>query len=354
MKSSSSRQSTPNRDSEMRHSSSDNHVYIYGNRSSNSGRNYNPYDDDRRGMNVNHPTGRNQYSSWENRYGNSNYYRDHEDYSRDSDRNRGYSDQRRDDDHRRNYDNERYPDYRRQHPQSERSGRQSYHQPFGTRYEKQSFGSYRTRPSGKDDEGLRKLLTEQLKDMYWAEKALSKALPKMIQKASSQELKNGIREHLGVTKDQISKLEEAFGLLGLKATAKKCEAMSGLIDEAEEIIKDMEDGPVRDAGIICAAQKVEHYEIATYGCLATYADTLDEQELSDLLNEILEEEKEADQKLSQVAYSINWEAKEEGEEEDEDEEDDDEEDEDEEDDDEDTAIVGTEKTSAPASKKTKI
>ena len=303
-------------------------------------------------MNVNNPSGRNQYSSWDNRYGTSNSYRD-DNYSRDQNWNRGYNDQHRyDDERRRNYDMERNAEYGRQHPQNERSGRQGYNQQYGnSQYRSQSQSTYRSTPTGKNDEGLRKLLTEQLKDMYWAEKALTKALPKMIQKASSQELKNGIREHLGVTKEQVSKLEEAFGLLGMKATAKKCEAMSGLIDEAEEIIKDMEEGPVRDAGIICAAQKVEHYEIATYGCLATYAETLDEQELSDLLNEILEEEKEADQKLSQVANSINWEAKEE---EDEDEEEEDEEEEEEDDEDENSEIVGAEKTATATSKKTKI
>jgi ferritin-like metal-binding protein YciE len=196
------------------------------------------------------------------------------------------------------------------------------------------YSSNESYPSGKNEEGLRKLLVEQLKDMYWAEKALTKALPKLIKNASSEELKDGIEEHLEVTQEQVMKLEEVFQLLGMKAQAKKCDAMEGLIKEANEILSDMEEGPVRDAGIICAAQKVEHYEIATYGCLATYAELLDEQEAANILNEILEEEKEADEKLSEAANTINWEALEEGDEEDEEEEDEDEEEDDDDDEDE--------------------
>ena len=198
-----------------------------------------------------------------------------------------------------------------------------------------------SRPMGKEDEGLRKLLTDQLKDMYWAEKALLKAIPKMIKNASSQELIEALNEHLQVTEEQVEKVEEVFEALGEKASAKKCEAMAGLIKEAEEIMSDLDKGSVRDAGIICAAQKVEHYEIATYGCLSTYAEILDEMEAYELLEEILEEEKDADKTLTQIAREINWEAVEEDEEEEEEEES--EEEEDEEEDEDDNSIQGKNK-----------
>lgn len=210
---------------------------------------------------------------------------------------------------------------------------QQMEQNDGRRQTSGPWGRQRSRPSGKDDEGLRKLLTDQLQDMYWAEKAITKAIPKMIEKATSRELKDSFREHLQVTNEQIQKLEEIFSLLGEKAKGKKCPAMEGLVKEANEIIRDMDEGSVRDAGLICAAQKVEHYEIATYGCLSTYAQILDEMEVADLLEEILQEEKEADVTLTHVAKSINWEAAVEGEEYDEEEEDYEEEEEEEEDDD---------------------
>ena len=207
-----------------------------------------------------------------------------------------------------------------------------------TNQQRTSNSSYYTgsKPEGKQDEGLRKLLTDQLKDMLWAEKALTKAIPEMIEKASSQELIDGLREHLEVTKEQVFKVKEAFKLLNEKPQAKVCEAMKGLVKEAEELMKEMEEGPVRDAAIICAAQKVEHYEIATYGCLHTYAEILGEEEVADLLEEIMNEEKEADDALTEVAHAINWEAKEEEEDEDEEEEEEDEEEEEEEEDEEDS------------------
>lgn len=163
-------------------------------------------------------------------------------------------------------------------------------------------------------EGLRELFVTELKDIYWAEKALVKALPKMAKKATSEELVAALEEHLGVTENQVSRLEEVFELIGEKAVGKKCEAMSGLIEEAEEIMGETE-GIVRDAGIISAAQKVEHYEIASYGTLVAFAETLGESDAADILKQTLEEEKEADQSLTQIAESaINVEAAEEGEE----------------------------------------
>lgn len=154
--------------------------------------------------------------------------------------------------------------------------------------------------------GLRTLLQDGLKDIYWAEKALTKALPKMIKYATSPELVNSLKEHLTVTEEQVARVEEVFGTLGMKAQAKKCEAMDGLIREATEIIESTQQGLVRDAGIILAGQKVEHYEIATYGTLCAFAQILGEGEAADLLKQTLEEEKQADKRLSEIAYqSIN-------------------------------------------------
>ncbi len=159
---------------------------------------------------------------------------------------------------------------------------------------------------------LLELFEDELKDIYWAEKALTKALPKMAKNASSAELVEAIENHLEETEEQVQKLEKVFELLGKKAVAKKCEAMAGLVKEGEEIIKDTEKGPQRDAGIISAAQKVEHYEIASYGTLKAFAQTLGLEDAALILEEILEEEKNADQTLTEVAETtINVEALEE-------------------------------------------
>ena len=157
--------------------------------------------------------------------------------------------------------------------------------------------------------GLRDFFEDSLKDIYWAEKALTKALPKMVKKATSQELIDALTEHLAVTQEQVTRLEEVFTLIGVKAQAKKCAAMEGLIKEAGEIMESTAEGVVRDAGIIAAGQKVEHYEIATYGTLCAFAKILGEQEAAGLLLQTLNEEKEADSKLSEVAEtSINMQA----------------------------------------------
>lgn len=157
-------------------------------------------------------------------------------------------------------------------------------------------------------QGLRDLFEDELKDIYWAEKALTKALPKMIKNATDTELVAALTQHLEITKEQVSRVEMVFKTLGVKAEAKKCQAMEGLIKEAEEIMESTESGVVRDAGIISAGQKVEHYEIASYGTLCSMARTLGEQEVASMLNETLNEEKEADSKLSKVASTINIEA----------------------------------------------
>jgi len=157
--------------------------------------------------------------------------------------------------------------------------------------------------------GLKELFIDSLKDIYWAEKALTKALPKMSKNATSQNLIDAINEHITVTEGHVSRLEEVFNIIGEKASAKKCEAMEGLIKEGESILEETKQGPVRDAGIIAASQKIEHYEIATYGTLVAFAETLGEEEAANLLSQTLEEEKEADEVLSEAAYnSINFDA----------------------------------------------
>jgi ferritin-like metal-binding protein YciE len=150
---------------------------------------------------------------------------------------------------------------------------------------------------------LLELFENSLKDIYWAEKALTKALPKMAKNATSSELVEAIETHLEETEAQVEKVEQVFELLEKKPVAKKCEAMAGLIKEGEEIMQDTEKGPQRDAGIISAAQKVEHYEIASYGTLRTFANTLGLDDVATILGEILEEEKNADKTLTDVAES---------------------------------------------------
>jgi len=157
--------------------------------------------------------------------------------------------------------------------------------------------------------GLSDLFEDMLKDIYWAEKALTKALPKMAKNATSPELVACLQDHLTVTQNQVTRLEQVFAAIGKPAKAKKCEAMDGLIKESEDIMESTEKGVVRDAGIIAAGQKVEHYEIASYGTLASIAKTLGEDEAASLLEETLAEEKDADSKLTEVAETaVNIEA----------------------------------------------
>jgi ferritin-like metal-binding protein YciE len=161
-------------------------------------------------------------------------------------------------------------------------------------------------------EGLRELFIDELKDILYAERALVKALPKMAKNASAPNLVTAIEDHLRVTEGQVQRLEEIFGILGETARGKKCDGMEGLIKEAESIMEETEEGPVRDAGIISAAQKVEHYEIASYGTLVAFAKTLGEDQAVGLLEQTLAEEKEADVALTETAYnSINFDAAEE-------------------------------------------
>jgi ferritin-like metal-binding protein YciE len=158
-------------------------------------------------------------------------------------------------------------------------------------------------------EALQKLLTHELSDLYDAEQQIVKALPKLIQNASSSELQEALQEHLAVTQKQIERLDEVFSALGEKREQKKCKGMAGLIAEGEDLISEDFEESTQDAGIIGAAQRVEHYEIAAYGTARTLAQTLGNSEVADLLEESLEEEKEADERLTQIAESaVNAEA----------------------------------------------
>lgn len=150
---------------------------------------------------------------------------------------------------------------------------------------------------------LNKLFLDSLKDIYWAENALVKALPKMRDNATSSKLSKGIDDHLSQTKEHVERLKEVFEMLGEEAEGKKCDAMAGIIKEGEGIIKETEKGDVRDAGIIAACQKVEHYEIATYGTLIAWAEELDVNNAAKVLLKTLKEEKAADEKLSKIATS---------------------------------------------------
>lgn len=141
-----------------------------------------------------------------------------------------------------------------------------------------------------------------MKDIYWAENALIKALPKMSKEATSAELKKTFNDHLAQTRNQVKRLEQVFEKLGEKAQGRKCDAMQGLIEESESIIKETKDDTsTRDAALIIAAQKVEHYEIATYGGLIQLAKTMDRNDIAKILVQTLEEEKKADELLTKVA-----------------------------------------------------
>jgi ferritin-like metal-binding protein YciE len=160
------------------------------------------------------------------------------------------------------------------------------------------------------DPKLMELFVDELKDIYWAEKHLVKALPKMQKAASSAELQDAFANHLEQTKEHVSRLEQVFELLGEKAQAKKCDAMEGLVEEAQGVIEDTEAGTAtRDVALIMAGQKTEHYEIATYGGLTTLAKTLGLEDAAEILGSTLQEEKETDELLTSIAEnSVNQEA----------------------------------------------
>jgi ferritin-like metal-binding protein YciE len=159
-------------------------------------------------------------------------------------------------------------------------------------------------PMRSEETMLKELFIEELRDIYWAEKHLTKALPKMQKGATSEELANAFAEHLMVTETQIGRIEQVFEILELTARAKKCEAMDGLVREGQSVMEDLPKGTsVRDAGLIISAQKIEHYEIAAYGSLVQLAKTMGENEIAELLQLTLDEEKETDQLLTELAVS---------------------------------------------------
>lgn len=155
---------------------------------------------------------------------------------------------------------------------------------------------------------LQELLVDELKDLYSAEKQLVKALPKMAKAAANEELKQGFLDHLEETKGHVERLEQAFSQLGVPAKAKTCKAMEGLIEEGKEAIELEGPDAVRDACLIGAAQRVEHYEIAAYGTARALAEVLEQDEVVDLLQETLDEEGETDKRLTAVAATVNEEA----------------------------------------------
>lgn len=158
---------------------------------------------------------------------------------------------------------------------------------------------------------LRDLFIHELKDLYSAEKQLLKALPKMAKAATNEELKEAFEEHLGQTEGQVSRLEQIFENLGESTRGEKCVAMEGLIEEGQKLLKEEIKPEVLDAALIAAAQRIEHYEIAGYGCCRTFAELLDEDEAAELLQETLDEEKETDARLTEVAEGlVNVEAEE--------------------------------------------
>lgn len=159
-----------------------------------------------------------------------------------------------------------------------------------------------------NEETFRDLYLEQLRDLYSAETQLTKALPKMAKAATNEDLKNGFTEHLEQTRGHVQRLEQIFQALSEKPTGTKCKAMEGLVAEGSEMIESDFEGAVKDAGLIAAAQRVEHYEISAYGTAKTFAEVLGDTEAVSLLNETEEEERETDEKLTQLASEINSQA----------------------------------------------
>jgi ferritin-like metal-binding protein YciE len=155
---------------------------------------------------------------------------------------------------------------------------------------------------------LKELYIDELKDIYSAETQLVKALPKMAEAANSEELRTGFEEHLEQTKEHVQRLEQIFSELGEKPTGKKCKGMEGLVSEGAEVIGEDYEGELMDAALIAAAQRVEHYEIAAYGTVRTFAEILGEDDAVQLLELTLGEEKDTDQKLTSLAGEINVQA----------------------------------------------
>ncbi|HEX4604765.1 MAG TPA: ferritin-like domain-containing protein [Candidatus Angelobacter sp.] len=159
-----------------------------------------------------------------------------------------------------------------------------------------------------DMESLKDLFIEELKDLYSAENQILKALPKMIKKATAPELKSGFEQHLKETQAHVERLEKIFQELELSPKGKKCKGMEGVIADGKELMEQDADADVMDAGLIGAAQHVEHYEMAGYGCVRTYAELLGHNDFARMLQKTLDEERATDEKLTELARNINVEA----------------------------------------------
>lgn len=153
-------------------------------------------------------------------------------------------------------------------------------------------------------ETLQQLFVEQIRDIYDAEKQLTKALPKLAKAAHSEDLAEAIRSHLSETQNQVSRLEEVFGIVGVAAKGKTCKAMKGLVEEGSEAVQEKEEGTLRDLAIIAGAQRVEHYEMSAYGTARVLAEQLGLQDAAELLQQTEDEEKQADAKLTEVAMAL--------------------------------------------------
>lgn len=155
-----------------------------------------------------------------------------------------------------------------------------------------------------ESQSMNQLFENQLKDIYWAEKELTRFMPELVREVYSNELRNTLEEHMRLTEQQVRRLEKVFQQIGSKPQAEECPAMVGLVEEARHIVQSAKKGVVRDAFIIGAVQKVEHYEVASYGTMKAIANLMGEFDVASLLNETLEEEKEADEQLTDVAENI--------------------------------------------------
>lgn len=150
-----------------------------------------------------------------------------------------------------------------------------------------------------------KLFVEELHDLYSAETQITKALPKLAKAASSNELRTAFEHHLKETEEHVQRLEQIFEMIGERPKGKTCEGIKGIIEEGERMMKDTQEGPVRDEALISGAQRVEHYEMAAYGTVRTYAERLGKQQMVQLLERTLEEEKAADKKLTDCSNSVH-------------------------------------------------
>jgi ferritin-like metal-binding protein YciE len=152
---------------------------------------------------------------------------------------------------------------------------------------------------------MEKLFVEELKDLHSAEKQITKTLPKLIEAATSTELKKAFEHHLKETEGQIVRLDKAFEMLGTRPKEKTCDGMKGILAEGSEMLHETKEGDVRDVALISAAQRVEHYEMAAYGSVRAYAEQLNKSQIATLLQETLEEEKAADKKLTEISQKVN-------------------------------------------------